>query len=90
MDQSYIPFSSAACNVSVIFDSELAQKQQVNKLCQLAYLEIKRISSVRQYLSVEATRTLVFSLVLSELDYCNVLLAGSLEVLDKSQRVINF
>ena len=46
MDQSYIPFSSAACNVSVIFDSELAQKQQVNKLCQLAYLDIRRISSI--------------------------------------------
>ena len=90
MGQSDIAFSSAARYQLVIFDSELALKEQVNKLCQLAYLEIKRISSVRQYLSVEATRTLVFSLVLSELDYCNVLLAGCPQVLlDKIQRVIN-
>ena len=47
----------------VIFDSQLALKEQVNKLCQLAYLEIRRIGSNRgQYLSF---KTLVSSLVLS-------------------------
>ena len=90
MGQSNISFSSAARNLSVIFDSELALKEQVNKLCQLAYLEIRRIGSIRQYLSVEATRTLVSSLVLSRFDYFNALLAGSSQVLlDKIQRVIN-
>ena len=53
--QSDISSSSAAHNLGVIFDSELALKKQVNKLCQLAYLEIRRISSIQQYLSVEAT-----------------------------------
>ena len=80
-EESDISFSSAAHNLGVIFDSELALKEQVNKLCQLAYLEIRRIGSIRQYLSVEAIRTLVFSLVLSRLDYCNALLAGSPKVL---------
>ena len=74
-------FSSAARNLGVIFDSELALKEQVNTLCQLAHLEIRRIGSIRQYLSVEATKTLVFSLVLSRLDYCSALLAGSPRVL---------
>ena len=88
--RSDISFSSAARNLGVIFDSELALKEQVNKLCQLAYLEIRRIGSIRQYLSVEATKTLVSSLVLSRLDYCNALLAGCPQVLlDKIQRVIN-
>ena len=73
--KSDISFSSAARNLGVIFDSELAPKEQVNKLCQLAYLEIRRIGSIRQYLSVEATKTLVSTLVLSRLDYCNALLA---------------
>ena len=58
---SDIPFSNAACNLGVIFDSRLALKEQVNKLCQLAYLKIRRIGSVRQYLSFEATKTLVSS-----------------------------
>ena len=62
MGQSDISFSSAARNLGVIFDSELALKEQVNTLCQLAHLEIRRIGSIRQYLSVEATKTLVFSL----------------------------
>ena len=62
----------------------------MNKLWQLAYLEIRRIGSIRNYLSFEATKTLVSSLVLSRLDYCNALLAGSPQVLlDKIQRVIN-
>ena len=81
MGQSDISFSSAARNLGVIFDSELALKEQVNKLYQLAYLEIRRIGSIRQHLSVEATKTLVSSLVPSRLDYCNALLAGSPRVL---------
>ena len=39
-------FSSSAHNSGVIFDSELALKEQVNKLCQLAYVEIRRIGSI--------------------------------------------
>ena len=88
--QSDISFSSAARNLGVIFDGKFALKEQVNKHCKLAYLEIRRIGSIRKYLSVEATRTLVSSLVLSRLDYCNALLAGSPQVfLNKIQSVIN-
>ena len=41
MGLSDISFFSASRNLGVIFDSELALKEQVNKLCQLAYLEIE-------------------------------------------------
>ena len=75
MGQSYIPFSSAAQNLGVISDSQLALKEQLNRLCQLTYLEIRQIS-FQQYLSFEATKTLV-----SLLDYCNALLHGSPQVL---------
>ena len=52
-------------------------------------MEIRRIGSVRQYLSSEATKTLVSSLVLSRLDDCNAVLVGCPQVLlDKIQRVI--
>ena len=67
--QSDIPFSNAACNLGVTFDSWLALSEQVNKLCQLAYLEIRRIGSIQHYLTFEATKTLFSSLVLSRLDY---------------------
>ena len=82
------PVSNAARNLGVIFDSHLALKEQVNKLCQLAYLEIRRIGSVQQFVCFEATKTLVSSF-LSRFDYCNALLAGSPQViLDKIQRAI--
>ena len=54
--QMDIPFSNAARNLGVIFDSQHALKEQVSKLCQLAYLEIRPIGSVQQYLSFEATK----------------------------------
>ena len=76
---SDIPFFNAARNLGVIFDSQLAlKKKQVNKLCQLSHLEIRWIGAIRQYLSFEATKTLVSPFVLSRLDYCNALLGFSL------------
>ena len=41
-----------------------------------ANFELRRIDSIRHYLSVEATKTLVSAFVLSRLDYCNSLLFG--------------
>ena len=45
--------------------------------CRAAYIELRRISSTRNFLSVDVTKTLMCSLVLSKLDYCNSLLSGS-------------
>ena len=58
-----------------------ALKEQVNKLCQLTYLEIRRVGLIRQYLSIEASRAFFPCLVLSMLDYCSALLVGSPRVL---------
>ena len=61
------------------FDSQLALMEQVNELCQLAYPEIRRTGSFLQYHSCEATKILLFSLVLSCVpDYCKALLRFSL------------
>ena len=51
-------------------------KQHIIKTCKAAYIEITRITSIRQYLTEDATKTLVSSCILSRLDYCNSLLAG--------------
>ena len=65
-------------------------KQQVSKICQSDYLELRRISSVRHVCTVDATKTLVTSLVLSRLDYCNALLSGiPQQLIDKLQKVQN-
>ena len=44
--QSDISFSSAARNLGVVYDSELALKEPVNRLCELAYLEIRMTDSI--------------------------------------------
>ena len=76
-------FAISARNLGVVFDSGLTMKQQVDGICQTAYSEIRRIGSLRQFLTTEATKILVTSLVLSCLDYCNSLLAGILQKLVK-------
>ena len=46
--QSDTSFSSAVCNLGVIFDSELALKEQVNNLCQLVRFCIYRWGTAKQ------------------------------------------
>ena len=41
-----------------------------------AIFELRLINSIRHYLSVQATKTLLSAFVLSRLDYCNSLLSG--------------
>ena len=61
------------------------------KICQTAYFELKRISSIRRFLTEDATKTLVTSYILSRLDYCNCLLMGtSNSVIQPLQKIQNF
>ena len=61
--------------------------KHVTNICRSAYVELRRISSIRHLLIVNATKTLLFAFVLSKLDYCNSLLSGSPPfILDKLQR----
>ena len=65
-------------------------KEHTNFICKTAFLEIRRISTIRHYLTDDATKTLVVSLVLSPIHYCNSLLAGLPQsLIGKLQRVQN-
>ena len=72
-----IVFSDKVRNLGFIRDSNFTMKQHVIKTCQTAYYELKRISSIRRYLTEDAAKQLVTSCVLSRLDYCNSLLMGT-------------
>ena len=62
--------------------------QHVNLLCRSVFLELHRIGNLRRHLSVDATKKLVSSFVLSRRDCCNSLLASLPENrLDRLQRV---
>ena len=72
-----IPFVPCVRNLGFIVTAhELSLHNHVSNVCRSANLEIRRISSIRQYLSVEATKTLVCAFVLSRLDFCNALFSG--------------
>ena len=77
-------------NLGVVLDPDMSMKSHVSNLCKNLYLQLKKIGSIRKYLSVDVTKTLITSLILSRLDYCNSLLAGVPdEQLQQLQRVQN-
>ena len=86
---SIVPFVKSVKNLGVALDSKLIVKEHVNKVCQVDYWELRRISLITQYLTDIAAETLV-SLVLSRLDYGNCLLARGPDcLLHKHQKVEN-
>ena len=85
-----VPFLKSVRSFGVILDWRLSMKEHINKVCQMAYWELRRISSIRQYLTEDAAKTLVVSLVPSYLDYGNRLLTGIPEcLLHKLKKIRN-
>ena len=77
-------------DLGVTLDSSLSFNQHVMNTCRSAFLELRHIGLIRKYLTVDAAKTIVCSLVLSRLDYCNSILSGSPKCLiQKLQRVQN-
>ena len=58
-------------------DCSMSMSCQIDQLCKSLTFQLRKISSIRHYLTVEVTKTLVTSLILSRLDYCNSLLVGA-------------
>ena len=83
--------SSAQCrNLGVIFDSKLDMKKHVAMVCRSALFQLRKIGTIRKYLSDDSCATLVHSFVTSRIDYCNSLLANLPNcVLSKLQKVQN-
>ena len=71
-------------------DQDLLLEEHVSRTCQTCYLEQRRISTIKHYLSKDALKTLVCAFVLSRLDYCNSLLGGtSQKLIQRLQKVQN-
>ena len=76
--------------LGAFLDERLNFKEHVKRKCRTAMLNYLRIKSIRKYLTKEATEILVLSLVVSHLDYCNVILYGIADTdLRKMQRIQN-
>ena len=62
--------------LGALLDDNLDFKDHIKRKCQSAMLNCFKIKSIRRYLTKEATEVLCLSLVISHLDYCNVILYG--------------
>ena len=73
---SCIPFQTTVTYLGVHLDQTLSMKQHINSLCCTTFLALRRIVSIRQFLSNSSTEKLVASMITSRLDYCNATFAG--------------
>ena len=71
---SQVMISQSGKTLGVMIDTNLTMKNQALDLVRTATFELRRIYSIRHYLSVEATPKLALAIVMSRLDYCNSLL----------------
>ena len=77
-------------NLGVTMDSTLTMKEHVAKLCQTCYYYISWVKRIRHILNQHTAKLIIQALVLSRLDYCNVLFLGMPDnIIKKLQRVMN-
>lgn len=63
-------------DLGVILDSHLNMEKHVSKLCSSASISLKRISSLRKYLSKDILERLVDAFISTKMGYCNSILYG--------------
>ena len=77
-------------NLGVIFDSEMKLDKHVQAKVRAAYFHLRRIASIREYITQDQAEILVHAFITSRLDYCNSILYGvNSYLLDKLQHVQN-
>uniref|UniRef100_A0A803J7R5 Reverse transcriptase domain-containing protein n=1 Tax=Xenopus tropicalis TaxID=8364 RepID=A0A803J7R5_XENTR len=69
------PVNSMRC-LGVIFDSSLSFSDHTNTTVKTCHFFLRNIAKIRPFLSTVTARLLMHALILSRLDYCNLLLTG--------------
>ena len=76
IDGSCIPFQTTVTYLGVHLDQTLSVKQHISSLCCTTFLALRRIASIRLFLSNSSIEKLIASMITSRLDYCNAMFAG--------------
>ena len=71
-----IPRANVVRNLGVQMDTQLNMTQHVNDVKKRCFYYIRWIWSIRHLLTTQATKYVVHALVISRLDYCNIVLYG--------------
>ena len=83
--------SSQVRNLGVIFDEDLSLTPHVNAVYKSIIFQLSKIASIRKYITIEVAKTLVTSLIISRLDYCNSLFGNMTnENIGKLQLIQNY
>ena len=90
--------NSASCwrkksvkNLGSTLDCHLTMNAHVSNIARTCYFELRRLASIRRFLTSTATATLVSAFVLSRINYCSSLLFGSThDVTSHLQRIHNY
>ena len=67
-----VPMSGSVSSLGITLDCHLTMKTHISSMVRSASFELLRISSIRHFLSIHATKTLVSAFVLSSFDYWRV------------------
>ncbi|GFS19395.1 reverse transcriptase-like protein [Elysia marginata] len=97
IDNAYICFGNAkiipsltAKNLGVFLDSQMNMEKQVNSIVKTISYVLRNLAKIEKYLDDDSIKSIVTTLILSRLDYCNSLLAGLPDsLIKKLQRVQN-
>ncbi|XP_064803358.1 uncharacterized protein LOC135521385, partial [Oncorhynchus masou masou] len=76
VDNSIVSSSQSAKNLGVILDNTLSFSSNIKAVARSCRFMLYNIRRVRPCLTQEAAQVLIQALVISRLDYCNLLLAG--------------
>ena len=77
IDDTAINFAPMLRDLGITLDSSLSFNQHVINTCRSTFLELRCVDLICKYLTVDAAKTIVCSLVFSRLDYCNSIIIGS-------------
>ena len=73
-DGAILSESSCVRNLGVFFDQTLSMEQYASAITKSCFHQIRNIGRIRSYITVDACKTLVCSLVASRMDYGNALI----------------
>ena len=71
---SSLSFLSKTSNLGVRFDTHTSMRHLVDAACKKCNFHLRRITSIRPYITKRVCHSLVIALVVSSLDYCNALM----------------
>ena len=86
-----IPFKQSVMKLDFASYYHLTMNAHVSNIARTCYFELRRMASIRRFLTNTATSALVSVFDLSRIDYCNSLLLGSThDVTSHLQRIQNY